>query len=159
MPSLSSNQSWDAANPKTLVVACSDGRFQEELDTFLAAQLGLRQYDRLYLPGGAGALAPSGIEFTRAHQVRKECRFLIEAHGIERVILLFHGPAAEGPEEAACGDYRRKFPGASAHEIRKRQDTDAAEVVRQPVFRSTQVEVYRCEVTGRGEVQFVSIAI
>lgn len=155
MPSLSRGQSWDAANPGTLVVACSDGRFQEELDAFLHTQLGLRQYDRLYLPGGAGALAPSGIEFTRAQQVRKECQFLIEAHGIERVILLFHGPAADGPEEAACGDYRRKFPGRSAHEIRRRQDDDLTEVLRSGISRGVTVECYRCEVTALGTVQFV----
>jgi len=51
-----SRGSWDAANPNALVVACSDGRFQEELDAFLRAELALRQYDRLYVPGGAGGL-------------------------------------------------------------------------------------------------------
>jgi len=152
-----SRGSWDAANPNALVVACSDGRFQEELDAFLRAELALRQYDRLYVPGGAGGLASSGIEFTRAHQIQKECKFLIEAHGIERVILVFHGPAPDGPEAATCGDYRRKFPGVSAHEIRKRQDDDALEILRQTAFRTTPVEIYRCEVTGRGTVRFVRV--
>jgi len=148
---------WDASDPDVLVVACSDGRFQEELDVFLQEHLHITHYDRLYLPGGAGALAPSGIEFTRAAALQKECRFLIEAHGIKRVILFFHGPRTDGPYEAACGDYRREFPGSSVTEIRKQQDLDLVELLRASIWHGVSLEVLRAEVTRDRRVEFVRL--
>ena len=148
---------WDSTDPDVLVVACSDGRFQEELDVLLREDLRVTHYDRLYLPGGAGALAPSGIEFTRAAALQKECRFLIEAHGIKRVILLFHGPAIDGPDDAACGDYRREFPGHSVHQIRKQQDNDLAELLRASIWRGVTLEVLRMEVTRERTVELTAL--
>jgi hypothetical protein len=148
---------WDATDPDVLVVACSDGRFQEELDVFLQEHLRITHYDRLYLPGGAGALAPSGIEFTRAAALQKECRFLIEAHGIKRVILIFHGPSPDGPDEAACGDYRREFPEYSATKIRKQQDLDVVELLRANVWQGVKLEILRAEVTRERTVEFVRL--
>lgn len=148
---------WDATDPDVLVVACSDGRFQGELDLYLRSERQIEHYDRLYLPGGAGALVPSGIEFTRAAALQKECRFLIEAHGITHVLLLFHGPAADGPDEAACGDYRREFPGYSASQIRKQQDEDLAELLRFPIWRGVKLEALRIEVTRSCTVEFVKL--
>jgi len=147
---------WVRDNPHTLVVACSDGRFQQEVDEFLHEHLRISQYDRCYIPGGAGALVPGGVEFTRASQIRKECCFLIEAHGIERVVLLFHGPAHGGPEEAVCGDYKRRFPTKSAEAVRERQNEDAEAILRSGLA-GAPVELYRCEVTENGEVQFVNM--
>ncbi len=51
---------WSADRPHTLVIACSDGRLQEQTDEFLHRQLGLSGFDRFYVPGGGGALASSG---------------------------------------------------------------------------------------------------
>jgi hypothetical protein len=148
---------WDATDPTVLVVACSDGRFQEELDVLLREDLQVTHYDRLYLPGGAGALAPSGIEFTRAAALQRECRFLIEAHSIKRVILLFHGPATDGPDDAVCGDYRREFPGYSVHQIRKQQDGDLVDLLRAGIWRGMTLEVLRMEVTRERTVKFVRL--
>jgi hypothetical protein len=147
--------SWDSELPRTLVVCCSDGRFQQEVDDFLNDHLGIARYDRLYVPGGAGALASSGIEFTRAHSIRKECEFLIAAHGIEQIILLFHGPATDGPDEAICGDYRRILPTSSAKEISRMQEQDSMEILRERLLSSVAIRIYRCEVTSDGAVQFV----
>ena len=98
---------WSPERPNVLVVACSDGRLQEATDAFLANELGVVRYDRFYVPGGGGALAASGYDLARAQQMRRECRYLIELHRVQRVILLMHGPAANGPLDAACADYRR----------------------------------------------------
>lgn len=95
---------WVPDRPRTLVVACSDGRLQKGVDDFLHHRFGLTDYDRLYVPGGAGALAASGMEFSRATRFRRECSFLIEAHQVERLILLFHGPSENGPPETVCAD-------------------------------------------------------
>ena len=148
-------QQWSAQLPTTLVIACSDGRFQEEVDEFLRLHLAIDHYDRLFVPGGAGALVTSGAEFIRADRIRGECRFLIEAHGIERVILMVHGPASDGPAEALCGDYQRRLPTSSQADIRRQQDQDVERLRRDGLGDEVQIEFYRCEVTADGVVRFV----
>jgi hypothetical protein len=141
------------------VIACSDGRLQEATDDFLSRHLSIRDYDRLYVPGGAGALSPSGRDFARANDVQRECRYLRKLHGLDRVIALFHGPARDGPDEAMCADYRRKFAWASTAELLAQQERDAQELLR---YRSdwagqTSVHIYRCEVGARGNLSFVTL--
>ena len=149
---------WDSTRPHTLVIVCSDGRVQENVDEFLASQ-GVRRYDRLYLPGGPGALASSGGNFLRADVARKECEFLIHSHEIEAVFLIFHGPAPDGPPEAVCADYRRKMPTQTPEEIAMEQIRDANEILRNGFgwHLNPMVRAFRCEITGAGAVQFVEI--
>jgi len=105
---------WKPTRPRTLVVACSDGRLQEATDSFLEAELGLKEFDRLYVPGGGGgALSASDRDVFLAQQLRGECKYLVELHQVKQIILLFHGPARDGPDEAVCADYRRKLPWAT----------------------------------------------
>jgi hypothetical protein len=150
---------WNEQWPETLVLACSDGRFQEEVDEFLRFHLAISQYDRLYVPGGAGALATSGIDFVRADRFRTECRFLITAHGIERVILLFHGPAEDGPAEALCGDYKRRLRTSAPADIRRQQERDAEQIWHDGLGDAVELEIYRCEATRDGLVRFVRMYI
>src|SRR5438552_620509 len=142
-----------------MVIACSDGRLQEATDNFLDHHLGITRYDRLYLPGGAGALAPSNREFLRAQGLRRECKFLVESHSLKRILLLFHGPAADGPEEAMCADYRRKLPWSTVPQLRDQQAEDARELVeRRTEWAGTaQIDVYRCEVSANGEIAFADL--
>ena len=150
---------WDHKRPRLLVVACSDGRLQEATDDFLNGELGVTHYDRLYVPGGAGALSASGRDFLRSHQVRQECKYLVQLHGVERVIALFHGPASNGPEEALCADYRRKFPWARSAELRKQQEDDARDLLRYRHEWSERaaVWIYRCEIGDEAEINFVPL--
>ena len=150
--------SWDDARPRILVVACSDGRLQENLDEFLQAR-GISHYDRLFVPGGPGALASSGYELIRHDQLRRETQFLISAHAVEELFLIFHGAAPDGPEAAACADYKRKLPGLSAAQINQAQLTDVAELLRifaWPVH--LQVRIFRAEVGGDGRIRFKSLS-
>ena len=149
------SRTWNGERPRTLVIACSDGRFQEEVDEFLQYHLAIDHYARLYVPGGAGALATSGIERARGERNLGECRFLISVHGIERIILLFHAPAVDGPAEATCGDYRRKLPTSSPAAIRRQQEQDAEQIWRDGLGDGIRLEIYRCEVTRDGLVGFV----
>jgi hypothetical protein len=150
---------WDPTRPHVLVIACSDGRLQERTDEFLTHSLGIRQYDRLYVAGGAGALSPSGRDYLRAQQIRRECRFLVDAHDVEEIVLLFHGPAADGPAEAMCADYRRKLPQLSLSNLRSQQQRDAEELMtrRDDWAGNARVRVYRCETHGDGSLEFVSL--
>jgi hypothetical protein len=141
---------WEPGRPHILVIACSDGRLQEATDVFLSRALDVRHYDRLYVPGGAGGLAASGREFLRARELRRECLFLVEAHQVEHVVLLFHGPAIDGPEESLCADYRRKFSLARAEDIRAQQKADVAELLerRAEYAGGARVSIFRFEVTA-----------
>lgn len=149
---------WNPARPGVRVIACSDGRIQEPVDEFLAT-LGITHYDRLYVPGGPGALCSGGIAYSRADQVRHECTFLVRAHGIEEVYLIFHGPSEDGPPEATCADYRHKLPAHTPAQIREQQQRDADEVLHNGFGWNVnpRVRPFRCEVTASGAVQFVSL--
>ena len=151
---------WNPARPRILVVACSDGRLQEETDHFLQERLGVSRYDRLYLPGGAGTLSASGFEFSRSHQVRRDCHFLVESHGVRDIVLLFHGPTADGPLEAACADYVRKMTSfADVAAIRAQQERDAEELLRSRLqwALDARVHVYRCEISSEGTIGFMCL--
>jgi hypothetical protein len=147
---------WEPKRPHALVVACSDGRLQQATDKFLERELGLSEFDRLYVPGGGGALAASDRDVFRAQQLRNECKYLIQLHEVRHVILLFHGPAPDGPAEAVCADYRRKLPWASPDVLRQRQSRDAVELmqVRGEWAESAKVTLYRCEVDARRAIAF-----
>src|SRR5688500_9406803 len=139
---------WTPDRPHTLVIACSDGRLQEQTDEFLHRKLFLTQFDRFYIPGGGGALASSGRDFIRAQQLRRECAYLIQLHEVSRVILMFHGPAEDGPADAVCADYRRKLSWASPALVADRQRVDALELI--DISREwagdADVSAYLCEV-------------
>ena len=149
---------WNPARPGVLVIACSDGRLQEPVDEFLASE-GVTHYDRLYVPGGPGALSASGVSFMRADQFRRECAFLVQAHGVEDVYLIFHGPSEDGPAEATCADYRQKLPAYTPAQIRAQQQRDSDEVLRNGFGWNVnpRMHPFRCEVTAEGAVQFVSL--
>ena len=140
---------WNSDRPHILVVACSDGRLQAPTDEFLRESLGIAHYDRLYLPGGPGALSEAGAEFNRASRTTVELQFLLEAHQIEHVILMYHGPAPGGPEMAVCADYRRVYSTFSAEQIRKQQETDTERILRGALnnFPHDNVRAYRLEVS------------
>jgi hypothetical protein len=157
-PAYRSHTGWNENRPHVLVIACSDGRLQENLDDFLQVQLGISRYDRVYTPGGPGALTSHGIEHSRADQFRKECTFLVQAHAIEEVVLIFHGPASDGPEVACCADYRRVFPRATMEEIREQQQRDVFAILDYGFGvpqSNLRVSVYRCEATADNAIQFV----
>jgi hypothetical protein len=151
---------WSNSRPHTLVVACSDGRLQDQTDAFLHRDLNLAGFDRFYVPGGGGALSASGPDFFRAVQMRKECFYLVQLHEVSRVILIFHGPSAKGPVDAVCADYRRKLPAASPAEVADRQRFDALELIKisHEFAGKAAVSAYRCEVDQLNDVSFTEIS-
>lgn len=75
-------------------VYCSDGRLGEAFDDFLTHGLHLPRYDRVALPGGPACFA--GYAETRLAEqgVMHELKFLVEAHSLDRVILIQHANCA-----------------------------------------------------------------
>jgi hypothetical protein len=156
IPGTFSGGAWNPELPRTLVVACSDGRIHAELDAFMSRHLGIQSYDRLYMPGGPGALLNARDVF-RAGTCQRAYDFLVAAHGIQQVVLIFHGAAQDGPEHAVCGDYRRQLPFHSPSELRAAQERDGLELFQ--VVRgwpgSPPVRVLHAEVAASGQVRFV----
>jgi hypothetical protein len=153
--SFETHHPWHLARPHTLVVACSDGRLQQAVDEFLNDHLGISEYDRLYLPGGPGALASSGLEFSRSERQRREFRFLLTAHEIEKVFLVFHGPLDAGPKDAICADYGRALGDVGIQRVRAEQERDAKEILERGFgFLKVDVRVYFCEVAEDFSVSF-----
>ncbi|MBV9851955.1 MAG: hypothetical protein JO250_20000 [Armatimonadetes bacterium] len=150
---------WNVQRPQVLVVCCSDGRLQECMDEFLQERMGVHHYDRFYAPGGPGALAISGYEFLRAEQYRDDCAFLLRAHGVQDLILIFHGPAPDGPEEAVCAHYRRILPHATPEQIRAQQAQDMEEVLTYLKILRLPVRVhgFRAEVLPSRQVRFAPL--
>ena len=59
-------------------------------DDFLHNHLDLPRYDRLVVPGGPGNLVGSFITYREGEALTQQLQFLIEAHGLERVVLIGH---------------------------------------------------------------------
>jgi hypothetical protein len=155
-----STYAWRTDRPRLLIVACSDGRYQQSLDEFLDNHLGITHYDRLYAPGGPGALASSTLSYFRGEQFRQESAFLMDAHALEEIIFIFHGPVnKEGPPEATCADYRRKMHSASTQEINLQQEADLKEAIKavRKANKDIRLSAFRAEVRGDNRVQFVPL--
>src|SRR5262245_50706387 len=73
-----------------MAIYCSDGRYNEQFDEFLHDQLSLPRYDRLVIPGGAACLAGHLIAHREEHALLEALSFLIDAHNIDRVVLIAH---------------------------------------------------------------------
>jgi hypothetical protein len=113
---------WTAPGPfpseriHAAAIYCSDGRFGEAFDDFLHNQLGLPHYDRLAVPGGAAPLAGHIAAYREEEALREQLRFLIDSHGLERIVLIAH---------RNCGFYLKKLH-VSEEGLRSRQEADLA---------------------------------
>jgi hypothetical protein len=151
---------WNAERPRALVICCSDGRLQESTDEFLENHLGIVDYDRLYAPGGPGALSNVACEFIRASQYRNELQFLLRAHDFNQIIMIFHGAGADGPAHSACAHYLRLHPSYSTDQFNKRHVADMADVDRyiRDIAPTMRISVFRAEVRADRRVRFVDLS-
>lgn len=119
---------------RAAAVYCSDGRVGEHFDDFLHNGLGLPRYDRVALPGGPARLAGYADALIDERAVIDELLFLVEAHGLTRVVLIQH----EG-----CAFYRHRL-GIEGEDLRPLQDADlvkAADAIREATDLA-QIEGY-----------------
>jgi hypothetical protein len=115
-------------------IYCSDGRLGEHFDDFLTNGLQLPRYDRLALPGGPATLA-AHPEASLEHQaVAEELRFLVEVHGLQRVVLIQH-------QNCAFYTGRLKLSGFQVEPQQRDDLAEAAEFVRQ-VTGVQKIEAY-----------------
>ncbi len=85
-----SSLTYDASRMHAAALYCSDGRIGAHFDDFLINGLSLPKYDRLCLPGGPACLAGHPEAHLEEQGVVDELRFLVDAHGLERVVLIAH---------------------------------------------------------------------
>lgn len=71
-------------------IYCSDGRVGEQFDDFLQNGLKLPRYDRVALPGGPASLVGHAQAHLEEQGVVDELKFLVDAHQLQRVILIAH---------------------------------------------------------------------
>ena len=85
-----SSVQFDAHRIRAAAVYCSDGRFGAQFDDLLHNALQLPRYDRLAVPGGAACLARHFATYREDEGVFEQLRFLVNVHGLERVVLIAH---------------------------------------------------------------------
>ena len=85
---------YDPARIRAAAVYCSDGRVGEHFDDFLQKGLLLPKYDRVALPGGPACLAGHIEAHVHQQGVIDEIKFLVETHGVTRMVLIAHAGCA-----------------------------------------------------------------
>ncbi len=104
-------------------IYCSDGRVGEHFDDFVLNGLLLPRYDRVALPGGPACLAGYAQARLEEEGVIDELNFLVDAHGLERIVLIQH-------EGCAFYDRRLKVREQSVEQLQKADLVRAAYAIR-----------------------------
>ncbi len=81
---------YDRERIHAAAIYCSDGRMGEHFDDFLQNGLELPRYDRIAMPGGPAALAEHAATRLEHAAVADELKFLVEVHGLDRIVLIQH---------------------------------------------------------------------
>jgi hypothetical protein len=125
---------YQAERIHAAAIYCSDGRVGEHFDDFLMHGLQLPRYDRVALPGGPATLVEYPQTKLEHAAVVDELQFLIEVHGLQRIVLIQH---------QNCAFYTGRL-GLSGFEVEKRQYEDcqrAADFVRK-ITKIEAIESY-----------------
>lgn len=121
-------------SPSTVILYCSDGRLGEHIDDFAGQCLAIDHFDRLAVPGGAACLGENAANWNEGEVVAEQLRFLIDAHDIQRIVLIAHQD---------CGHYiqRLRIRGSTLIPRQCRDLVQAVERLRQLTPRP-MVEAY-----------------
>ena len=149
-PAFTSSVGFDQKRIHAAAIYCSDGRFGEAFDDFLTRGLSLPKYDRVALPGGPAALAGYSQARLAEEGVVDELKFLVDAHELDRVILIQHG---------GCAFYKGRL-GVREQSLEQLQKADlarAAYTVRHAIG-VTAIEGYFARPDPKG-IQFEKIEL
>lgn len=105
-PAYESRLPYDRNRIRAAAIYCSDGRIGEHFDDFLQNGLGLPRYDRVALPGGPACLAGHPQAHLEEQGVIDELQFLVEVHGLKRIVLIAHEGCAFYSTRLALKDRR-----------------------------------------------------
>lgn len=88
--SYTSSLPYESSRIHAAAIYCSDGRLGEHFDDLLQQGLLLPRYDRVTLPGGPACLAGHPQAHLEEQGVIDELQFLVEVHGLKRIVLIAH---------------------------------------------------------------------
>ena len=125
---------FGAERIEAAAVYCSDGRFGEQVDELLQTALALPRYDRLAVPGGSACMAGHFPTHLEEKGVAEQLRFLVEAHHLQRVVLIAHED---------CAYYTHKLR-ISPLQLESQQKIDMGKAIRrvQRFGRHLQVDAF-----------------
>ena len=147
-PGFESSVRFDENRIGAGAIYCSDGRYGEQIDDFLHNALKLPRYDRFALPGGAACLAGHILASRDEDALLDQLRFLIRAHGLQRIVLIAHHNCAYYSE-------RLHVPPAQI-ENRQREDLYAAAERIRSVARNLAIGTFFARRLPDGKVRFES---
>lgn len=81
---------WQPERIRALALYCSDGCWGEAFDEFCQRHLRIPRYDRWAVPGGPACVAASAEDPTLLRAARIQLDFLVQAHELERFVLITH---------------------------------------------------------------------
>jgi hypothetical protein len=123
MSVFTSAKRWNPERIGALALYCSDGRWGEAFDEFCHRHLQIPRYDRWAVPGGPAWLAPQNDELGFGQTAREQLDFLVQAHQLERIVLITHYGCAyygqrlgQPPEE--CLSVQIRDAGATTATLR-----------------------------------------
>jgi hypothetical protein len=90
MSVFTSAKRWNPERIGALALYCSDGRWGEAFDEFCHRHLQIPRYDRWAVPGGPAWLATQNDELGFGQTAREQLDFLVQAHQLERIVLITH---------------------------------------------------------------------
>lgn len=137
---------FDSHRIRAAAVYCSDGRFGDQFDDLLQNALGLPRYDRLAIPGGSACLARHFTTYREDEGVFQQLRFLVDVHGLERVVLIAH-------EHCAFYSERLKVSALQLESQQREDIRKAAERVRS-LSKSLVVDAFFARKYRDDRVQF-----
>ncbi|MCC7388828.1 MAG: hypothetical protein IT431_08670 [Phycisphaerales bacterium] len=141
---------YEAARIRAAAVYCSDGRVGEHFDDFLQNGLKLPRYDRVALPGGPGCLAGHTEARLEEEGVIDELKFLVDAHGLTKVVLIQH---------EACAFYAHRLKvGADRMATLQRADLVRAAFQIRRVSSEVEIQAYFARNIA-GSIEFEGVGI
>src|SRR6516225_9215281 len=90
MTSYHAMERWQPERIGALALYCSDGRWGEAFDEFCHRHLQIPRYDRWAVPGGPAWIAAHQEDSDLHRAVRIQLDFLVQAHELERIVLITH---------------------------------------------------------------------
>src|SRR6266508_5025109 len=90
-PRFDSSHEWNPERIRAMAIYCSDGRWGAAFDEFCHEQLGVPRYDRFAVPGGPAWLTMRHVSLLTPYTAaRDQLHFLVQAHQLERIVLIAH---------------------------------------------------------------------
>lgn len=136
----------------TLVIHCSDSRFQEAFNLFLREELDLQIYDSLIVPGASQLLTFSNSLPKFFDALARPMQFLIKAHELKRVVLIMHEDCAW--YHGFVTKFARLKSDMKEHQ---KHDMLVAKQIIQNEFPHVEVNMFYAGMTSNDKVQFVEV--